>query len=83
MKWSLHAREKLRLFGIKEVEVMTKLNKPYMVCYDNLKQSRIFIIELGSALYSVVEKEGLIVTVYRTDEKKLASRQRSGRWICY
>ena len=83
MKWSLHAREKLKLFGIEEAEVVSKLNKPYMVCYDNSRQSCIFIVELEGALYSVVEKGGLIVTVYRTDEKKLASRQRSGRWICY
>jgi len=83
LEFSKHARNKMELFEIKEEEILKSLRKPKYVCEDNEKQSTVYLVNVRGKLFSIVVKEGIIITVYRTDEKKLHSRIRSGRWNCY
>ena len=83
LEFSKHARDKMELFEIKEEEILKSLRKPKYVCEDNEKQSMVYLVDVRGKLFSIVVKEGMIITVYRTDEKKLHSRIRSGRWNCY
>ncbi len=83
LEFSKHARDKIELFEIKEEEILKFLKKPKYVCEDNEKQSLVYLVDVRGKLFSMVVKEGMIITVYRTDEKKLHSRIRSGRWNCY
>ncbi|WP_459775860.1 DUF4258 domain-containing protein [Aquifex pyrophilus] len=83
LTFSKHAKDKLELFEIREEEVLQALKEPKYVCQDNEKHSTIYLVEVRKKLFSIVVKEGVIITVYRTDEKKLHSRMRSGRWSCY
>ena len=73
----------MELFEIKEEEILKSLREPKYVCEDNEKQSTVYLVDIRGKLFSIVVKEGMIITVYRTDEKKLHSRIRSGRWNCY
>ncbi len=83
LEFSKHAKDKMELFEIKEEEILKALRKPKYVCEDNEKQSTVYLIDVGGKLFSIVVKEGMVITIYRTDEKKLNSRIRSGRWNCY
>ena len=83
MKFTKHALDKMRLFELSETEVLKGIEHPELTCTDTEKQSTIYIFRRSGKLYSVVVKEGAVITVYRTDEKRLSSRRRSGRWNCY
>jgi len=72
----------MELFEIREEEILKSLRKPKYVCEDNEKQSKVYWVDIRGKLFSIVVKESMIITVYRTDEKKLHSRIRSGRWNC-
>ncbi len=82
MRFSRHALDKLHIYKVSEEEVLRLLPKPVYRCLDKFKGSEILVIELDKSLYSIVVKDGLIITVYRTDLRKLYSRVRSGRWNC-
>ena len=82
-EFSKHAKDKMELFDIKEEDILKSLMKPRYVCKDNEKQSTVCLVDLRGRLFSIVVKESIVITIYRTDEKKLHSRIRSGRWNCY
>ncbi len=83
LNFSKHARDKIELFEIEDKEILNALKRPKYVCVDNEKQSIVYLVEIKGKLYSVVVKESVIITIYRTDRKKLHSRIRGGRWNCY
>ena len=83
LKFSKHAKDKLELFEIKEKDLIESLRKPKYICEDNERNSVVYVLYIGEMLFSVVVKENTVITIYRTDEKKLYSRIRSGRWNCY
>ena len=83
LKFSKHARDKMELFEIKEEEILKFLKKPKYICKDNEKKSTVYLVDVRGKLFSIVVKKDMIITVYRTDEKKLHSRKRSERWNCY
>ncbi len=83
MRFTKHAIDKLSLFALTEEDVLEGLSNPELVCNDVLKGSTIYVFKLRKKLYSAVVKDEALITIYRTDEKKLYSRRRSGRWSCY
>ena len=83
MRFTKHALDKMRLFGLSETEILKGIEYPDLTCIDTKKQSTIYIFRKSGKLYSIVVKEETVITVYRTDEKRLSSRSRSGRWNCY
>ena len=82
LKFSKHAEDKLRLYGLIQENLLNALEKPLYICEDKEKNSVIYIVELEEKPFSVVVKDDVIITVYRTDLGKLNSRIRSGRWSC-
>lgn len=81
-KLSNHALEKLKLYSINQEEVIYGLKYPELVCEDEDKNSKIYICVIRNKLYSIVTKGNLVITVYKTDKRKLIARKRSGRWNC-
>jgi len=69
MNFSKHALEKITLFGITEGEVHLALTNPELTCEDIERNSKVFILKIRNRMFSI----------YRTDERKLYSRIRSGR----
>ncbi len=82
MRFTSHAKDKMELFSISEEEVIQGMQKPQLVCEDKLRGSTIYLFRIDGKLYTAVIKGGLVITIYRTDEKRLYSRIRSGRWSC-
>jgi hypothetical protein len=82
MKFTKHAIDKMKLFSISEEEVIRGIRNPELLCDDKLRGSTVYIFRVGGKLYSAATKGNLIITIYRTDEKRLYSRIRSGRWNC-
>ena len=82
MKFTKHARDKMKLFSISEEEVIQGLRNPELLCNDELRGSVVYLFRVSGKLYSAVTKGDIIITLYRTDEKRLYSRIRSGRWSC-
>ncbi|RMH03572.1 MAG: hypothetical protein D6699_04900 [Aquificota bacterium] len=72
----------MNLFSLSVDEVIKALNNPVKTCFDALKNSKIYICTIRGKLYSVVVRQDVVITLYRTDETKLYSRIRSGRWNC-
>ncbi len=83
MRLTKHALDKMQLFELSEEEIFKGIEHPELTCKDTEKQSTIYIFRRSGKLYSIVVKEGAVITIYRTDEKRLSSRRRSGRWNCY
>ena len=83
MRFTKHALDKMQLLELSETEILEGVEHPELTCKDAEKRSTIYIFRRSGKLYSVVVKEGAVITIYRTDEKKLSSRRRSGRWNCY
>ncbi len=83
IRFTRHARDKMQLFELSEREVIKGIEDPELRCRDTEKHSMIYIFKRDGRLYSVVMKGGAVITIYRTDEKRLSSRRRSGRWSCY
>ena len=84
MEFSKHALEKLKLYGL-DTDIVREALKTSKVteCADTLKGSKIVVVTIDGKFFSVVIKEQVVITVYRTDLKKLNSRRRSKRWNCY
>ena len=83
MRFTKHAQDKMQLFGLPEDEILEGIEHPELVCEDLDRGSTVYIFRRSGKLYSIVVKEGAVITIYRTDEKRLSSRRRSGRWNCY
>ncbi len=83
MRFTKHALDKMQLLEMSETEVLKGIEYPELICRDTEKSSTIYIFRKSGKLYSVVVKEGAVITIYRTDERRLSSRRRSGRWNCY
>ncbi len=83
IKFTKHVLDKITLFCITDREVLQGIENPEMVCEDTEKGSRIYLFLLKGKLYSAVVKEDTLITLYRTDQQKVYSRKRSGRWNCY
>ncbi len=83
IRFSKHSLEKLRIYGIPQEELIQAIQKPKTTCKDVQRGTVIKIFELKGKLFSCIVEGDLIITVYRTDERKLYSRIRSGRWKCY
>ena len=82
LEFSKHAEDKLKLYETPKESVLKALKNPKYICTDTVRQSIIYILALNGGLFSVVIRENTIITVYKTDERKLNSRIRSGRWSC-
>jgi len=83
MRLTKHAQDKMRLFELSEDEILKGIEYPELVCEDVDKGSTIYIFRRDRKLYTIVVKKEAIITIYRTDEKRLSSRIRRGRWNCY
>ena len=83
MEFTKHSLDKIHLLRLSKTEIIDAINNPDIVCEDKYKGSKVYISHIRGKLYSVVVRSDLIITVYRTDEKKLYSRRRSGRWNCF
>ena len=83
MRFTKHALDKMQLLELSEAEILKGIKYPELTCMDTEKHSTIYIFRKSGKLYSIVVKEGAVITIYRTDEKRLSSRRRSGRWNCY
>ncbi|MDP6778424.1 MAG: hypothetical protein QGI83_16840 [Candidatus Latescibacteria bacterium] len=83
MHFTQHALDKLRLYGLTTEEIVDGSRDPIEDLCDTNEQSMIKIIQVGGVLLALVidVETGNLITVYRTDERTLSNRKRTGRWI--
>lgn len=83
MKFSIHAKTKLEIYGISESAIIDQLKSDFEEFYDKQEETYIRVITLGEILLAIVcdYKKEKIITIYRTDNKTIINRQKNKRWL--
>ncbi len=83
MKFSIHAKVKLKIYGLSEKEILDACRFPAKELYDVNEKENVLIIHCRGVLIVVILKREFrsITTVYATDAKTISTRKKNKRWI--